>query len=379
MATYNLNTTASVDLLSSDISASQETTFSIANPLSNSSYFTFETVRNSDGFYDSSSPKNMAGTYSLGAGLSGVVKSDYIASVIVRPGGGDLTFTPDNYISGSSLNLRGTSSPPAPTGTSFDADYQAILDYATTQGYTLPSSGQQVLQNQLVVDLKDAGVWSKLDLFYVFATDGDSDFASINWKDPNNHEITEFNSPTFTTNQGWSTDGTSSYLNTNYNFSTDSNNYTQNDAGVFVGFSEMDTSNYSGDAFFGTLITSRFTTVRVDQNSLNSANRLWINQSTQSDSMFNSKGDNHIYFGNRTSSSDINSRTTQLSTNTTDTQTATQTSTALTNDTLALLGWSSGFMNSLHKMSIFGLSSNLSSTEMDDICTAWYTNYFTNL
>jgi hypothetical protein len=47
-------------------------------------------------------------------------------------------------------------------------DYQAVLDYATTQGYTLPSSGQQTLQNQLVVDLKDGGIWSKLDTFRVF-------------------------------------------------------------------------------------------------------------------------------------------------------------------------------------------------------------------
>jgi hypothetical protein len=45
-------------------------------------------------------------------------------------------------------------------GGGFDADYQAVLDYATTQGYTLPSSGQQTLQNQLVVDLKDGGIWS---------------------------------------------------------------------------------------------------------------------------------------------------------------------------------------------------------------------------
>jgi hypothetical protein len=45
-------------------------------------------------------------------------------------------------------------------GGGFDADYQAVLDYATTQGYTLPSAGQQTLQNQLVVDLKDGGIWS---------------------------------------------------------------------------------------------------------------------------------------------------------------------------------------------------------------------------
>src|SRR6056297_1810555 len=86
-------------------------------------------------------------------------------------------------------------------GGGFDPDYQAILDYATTEGYTLPSAGQQTLQNQLVVDLKTAGVWSKLDAFSVFATDGDSDFALIDWI----RLITQtaVNSPTFTTNQGY--------------------------------------------------------------------------------------------------------------------------------------------------------------------------------
>ena len=39
----------------------------------------------------------------------------------------------------------------------FDADYQAILDYATIEGYTLPSEGQQTLQNTLVTSLKSAG------------------------------------------------------------------------------------------------------------------------------------------------------------------------------------------------------------------------------
>jgi len=106
-----------------------------------------------------------------------------------------------------------------------DADYQAVLDYATTQGYTLPSAPQQIKQNDLVVDLKNAGVWSDLDLFYVFATDGDSDFASINWKDVNNFQCSQVNSPNFTTNVGFWGDGASSYLNTNYNLNTDSLNF----------------------------------------------------------------------------------------------------------------------------------------------------------
>jgi hypothetical protein len=112
-----------------------------------------------------------------------------------------------------------------------DSDYQAILDYATTQGYTLPSAGQQALQNQLVVDLKDAGVWSKLDTFAVFATDGDSDFALIDWKRLT--QYTAVNSPTFTSNGGFTGNGTSSYIDTNYNPSIGTNNYILNDAGRF--------------------------------------------------------------------------------------------------------------------------------------------------
>jgi hypothetical protein len=40
------------------------------------------------------------------------------------------------------------------------------------------------------------GIWSKLDTFSVFATDGDSDFALIDWKRLSDY--TAVNSPTFT-------------------------------------------------------------------------------------------------------------------------------------------------------------------------------------
>jgi hypothetical protein len=109
-----------------------------------------------------------------------------------------------------------------------DADYKAILDYATTQGYTLPSASQQLLQEQLLIDLKDAGIWSKLDTFAVFATDGDSDFALIDWKRLTDY--TAINSPTFTSNEGFTGNGTSSYIDTNWNPATQGVNYTQNDA-----------------------------------------------------------------------------------------------------------------------------------------------------
>jgi hypothetical protein len=126
----------------------------------------------------------------------------------------------------------------------FDADYQAVLDYATTQGYTLPSAGQQTLQNQLVVDLKSAGIWSKLDTFAVFATDGDIDFALIDWIRLS--QYTAVNSPTFTADEGFQGNGTSSYVDTNFNPSTSGVNYTLNDASryffphAFVATARMD-------------------------------------------------------------------------------------------------------------------------------------------
>jgi hypothetical protein len=129
-------------------------------------------------------------------------------------------------------------------GGGFDADYQAVLNYATTQGYTLPSAGQQILQNQLVLDLKTGGIWNKLDTFGVFATDGDSDFALIDWIRLSDY--TAVNSPTFTTNQGFAGDGVSAYIDTNFNPATSGVNYTLNDASryffphAFSGQSRMD-------------------------------------------------------------------------------------------------------------------------------------------
>lgn len=95
-----------------------------------------------------------------------------------------------------------------PSGAGFDSDYQAVLDYATTQGYTLPSASQQTIQNQLVLDLKTAGAWSNIDVLYVFATDGDADFALINWKDPASLEAVNVGC-TFTANEGYDGAGSS--------------------------------------------------------------------------------------------------------------------------------------------------------------------------
>lgn len=128
----------------------------------------------------------------------------------------------------------------------FDADYQAILDYATAQGYTLPSAGQQTLQNNLLVALKTNNIWNKLHLFRIYATDGDEDFATLNWKNPAVFQAIRVNAATFITNQGYQGDGVSSVLNTpDYNLNTEPtlNNW---GVGVFI-----HTATTAGDAIMG--------------------------------------------------------------------------------------------------------------------------------
>lgn len=162
-------------------------------------------------------------------------------------------------------------------GPSFDADYQAVLDYATTQGYSLPSAGQQTLQNTLVTDLKTAGVWAKLDAFGVRAVDGDSNFALIDWK--RLLTTTAINSPTFTTNVGFTGDGATSYIDNLYNPSVDAVNYTLNSASIgtylqddggsgasgFVGyFGHAETTPLTKSAFISSFNTTKIGRINTD-------------------------------------------------------------------------------------------------------------------
>ena len=115
------------------------------------------------------------------------------------------------------------------SGSGFDSDYQAVLDFATSEGDTLPSANQQILQNQVVLSLKDKGLWNKKDAFGLFATNGNVDFALICWK--RLIKMDAINSPTFTINGGFDGNGSSSYIDTLFKPAIDGVNYTQDNAG----------------------------------------------------------------------------------------------------------------------------------------------------
>jgi len=112
MATVNVSVTQSNATVTSTVSAGTTLDFVIDNPLSFTSYFTLETVPNNVGLYDSNSPTNASGSYTLDTGQFGLIQSKYISSVVVPPGSTTLTFEPADDIPANTLRLRGIGAVP---------------------------------------------------------------------------------------------------------------------------------------------------------------------------------------------------------------------------------------------------------------------------
>lgn len=120
-------------------------------------------------------------------------------------------------------------------GVAFDTDYQAVLTFATINSIGLPTPAQQVKQNQLVLDLKAGGAWNQLDVLYIFANNSGTQFATINWKNPNSNRATVQGALSFNTNEGFVGSTAPNYLRTNFMpASNDSSNYKTNTAGRYA-------------------------------------------------------------------------------------------------------------------------------------------------
>ena len=269
--------------------------------------------------------------------------------------------------------------PIKPVPSAFDEDYQAILDQASSLGYTAPSAAQQTLQNTLVEDLKTAGVWDKLDLFYVFATDGDGDYATLNWKAPSSFQLTKTNSPTFTTNEGFAQSGTA-YLDSGYNLLTDGTNYTQDDAGVFGGFPTFSSTGLTNNRPFGGDV-GNYLSIRLDFDGTSGGNRAWMNSTSYGALPLFHKKDDSIFFANRTASNAIDTRSTHLSTSNTYTATYGISSTTLgyNENFIILKGRATDYFETTANIGVVALGASLTTAEMEAVEEAWYTNYFTSL
>jgi hypothetical protein len=109
---------------------------------------------------------------------------------------------------------------------SIDPDATAWKNAVVTAGGSV-SAGRLTLVSNLIVSLKSAGVWTKLDRLWLFAGENTQsatiDLAALQTAVPTN-------SPTFTVDRGYTTNGSSSYVDTNFNPSSGTPNYALNSA-----------------------------------------------------------------------------------------------------------------------------------------------------
>jgi hypothetical protein len=141
----------------------------------------------------------------------------------------------------TATNTVGSANATSNSLTIYEVQYKAVLDKAFLEGFTLPIDAEKLKQNQLMIDLKSSGAYAKADLILVPANTTNSDFGRIDWKTPT-RLATLVTAPTFVSGKGLQGNGSSSYIDTNFNPVTNGVNYTQNNASRYI---FMDTASGS--------------------------------------------------------------------------------------------------------------------------------------
>jgi len=160
----------------------------------------------------------------------------------------------------TTLGSNGTTTITTTTIPVYEPRYTAILDYATSQGFTLPNTAQNIKNNTKIIQLQQEGIIDELDLLYNFKQPaGLEDFARINWVDPNLYILTQGDpllTPTFEADKGYKgTIALSTYFSTNYIPSTDAIKALAGDMGAFfktydeISGTVAGTRNNSGNNF----------------------------------------------------------------------------------------------------------------------------------
>ena len=221
MATYTPEELSGQGTPTEALTAGTEYIFTLLSPniLLGSAYFTFETVRNANGFYDPTSPTNAVGTLASASGVQNPIQSPYIFSEVINSITSSFTFTPTADVAVGSSYLRttgGVSLDINPSIPPFDPDAQA---YITAAG--IISETEIAAVGQLFSDLKGTGsttnnsnIYSKFYALYPISPTSLA-AASVNAVNPSTYDITWFNSPTHAAN-GVTGNGTNMYGSTNF-------------------------------------------------------------------------------------------------------------------------------------------------------------------
>jgi hypothetical protein len=118
----------------------------------------------------------------------------------------------------------------ASSGAAVDAAATALIAAMTGT----PDGTRQALIATYIRALKEAGVWQKLDILYLLAAH-DAQAASLNWKDPAAFTLALIASgPTFEADRGYTSNGTTQALNTQWTPTVHGVRYILNDASVWA-------------------------------------------------------------------------------------------------------------------------------------------------
>lgn len=146
----------------------------------------------------------------------------YLSDAVVKPSRDDiaraiipgLVMVPA-FMAGSSLVL--------------ETEASALIARMSVQ----PDSARKAVINDLVLALKTAGIWTKLDCLWILAAH-DAQAARLNWIQ-SSYSVFATGSPTFTTDRGYTTGATgSNYLGCAYNPSGDASAMAQNSAHISI-------------------------------------------------------------------------------------------------------------------------------------------------
>jgi len=156
---------------------------------------------------------------------------------------------------------------------------------------TTPPYARKVLIDNLVKGLKDDGVWTLLDFFYILAAHAENS-SLLNWINPGTFDATNVSSTAFEVDRGYTGDGAADYLNSNYNPNTDGINLSLNSAsfGCYIRTNVAE-DKYDigvldgGDSYIISRWSNDIVYTRInDNNSLNIANidsrGFWISNRT---------------------------------------------------------------------------------------------------
>lgn len=136
----------------------------------------------------------------------------------------------------------------------FTIELSSILNRANSLGYTIPTFSTLRAMDVHIRNMKTFGVWDKLDVYFEFAYNntGLANFSLINWKKPESNLAVPSGALNYTT-AGWVGNGTSTYLDTNFNPTVGTNNYVLNSACRFFTVSAITGTAVNLDGTIGSV------------------------------------------------------------------------------------------------------------------------------